>query len=181
MSLEELYYVSQIIASVAVLASLIYLALQTRQTARNQQAAIAQARTESVVSVNLALSNPDTARMFARGVGVADDLSPSELQQFLSVFNAVMSNVENAFLQHKSGLLTDAAYETPKQGARLVMAQKGFRAAWRLRREFYSSEFRAYIDGVIRDTPVGGRGDFLQQFKLAAVADENPPQPSPAA
>ena len=34
MSLEESYYVSQILSTVAVVASLIYLALQTRQTAK---------------------------------------------------------------------------------------------------------------------------------------------------
>ena len=48
MSLEEFYYVSQIIASTAVLASLIYLALQTRQTSRNQRAQMNQARSEWV-------------------------------------------------------------------------------------------------------------------------------------
>ena len=44
MSLEEFYYVSQIFASIGVLASVIYLALQTRQTARNQKTALHQER-----------------------------------------------------------------------------------------------------------------------------------------
>ena len=42
MSLENFYYISQIIASFAVLASLIYLALQTRQTSKNQKALMNQ-------------------------------------------------------------------------------------------------------------------------------------------
>ena len=38
MTLEEIYFVSQTIASVAVIASLVYLALQTRQAARSARA-----------------------------------------------------------------------------------------------------------------------------------------------
>lgn len=44
MSIEEIYYVSQIISSIAVLVSLIYLALQTRQTSRNQKAQMHESR-----------------------------------------------------------------------------------------------------------------------------------------
>lgn len=85
--------------SFAVLTSLIYLALQTTQTASNQQAAIDQARTDSLNTVVLTLSQPEVQDVFWKGMTTPDDLTLSELREFTGLLAATFSNAENSFLR----------------------------------------------------------------------------------
>jgi hypothetical protein len=71
MSLEHLYYLSQTIAAAAVMASLIYLALQTRQAARNQRAQIHDSRALWLVEVIQKSIDPALHDVLAAG-GRAD-------------------------------------------------------------------------------------------------------------
>ena len=65
MSLENLYYASQIVASFAVIASLIYLALQTRQTARNQRTLMHESRVQMISRDFERMMDPALTRLFA--------------------------------------------------------------------------------------------------------------------
>ena len=61
MSLEHIFYVSQSIAAVAVIASLLYLSQQVRQSERVQRATMQQARADRITQATLALADPKLA------------------------------------------------------------------------------------------------------------------------
>jgi hypothetical protein len=73
MSLEHIFYLSQSIAAVAVIASLLYLAQQVRQAERVQRATMQQGRADRTSQASLATANPELARVFQKGV--AGDVS----------------------------------------------------------------------------------------------------------
>jgi hypothetical protein len=68
MTLEQIFYLSQSVASVAVVGSLIYLGLQVRSAERSQRAIMQQGRADRASIAALAIASPELARVFQRGV-----------------------------------------------------------------------------------------------------------------
>ena len=61
MSLSDLASLGSFVSGIAVLMSLVYLALQVRQTERNQQISIRHSRASRTVQLHLALADPAPA------------------------------------------------------------------------------------------------------------------------
>lgn len=78
MSLSDLASLGSFISGIAVLTSLIYLALQVRQTKRNQQIAIRHTRASRVVELHLALADAGVANAWLHGVGSPEDITTED-------------------------------------------------------------------------------------------------------
>jgi hypothetical protein len=61
LTLEEVFYLSQSIASVAVVGSLIYLGLQVRAADRGQRSIMQQGRADRVSKAALTIATPEMA------------------------------------------------------------------------------------------------------------------------
>jgi hypothetical protein len=66
MTLEQIFYLSQSVASVAVVGSLIYLGLQVRSAERSQRAIMQQGRADRASNAALAIASPELARVFQK-------------------------------------------------------------------------------------------------------------------
>jgi hypothetical protein len=84
-SIEDIYYVSQIISVVAVIASLIYLSLQVRQTERNQRAMMQQGRADRVSDAVMRTSDPQMSGVFQKGSRCPETLSPEEVDRYILI------------------------------------------------------------------------------------------------
>lgn len=180
MTLSALAALGSFISGLAVLLSLVFLYFQLRQVnrqvvqaERNQQAAIAQARTESQVSVLLAMSNSNVAEAFAKTMQGAEDLTSTEFAQFTTVHRALMVNGENAFLHNKAGLITDAAFEGALRSMQFLAAAPAFRAYWPVVRASCGGAFVEFMDRTIAETPVTQPVDALAAFKASFAAESH--------
>ena len=75
MTLEEIYFISQSIAAVAVIAFLVYLALQTRQAAKNSRAAMHESRAATELHHIDTMTDREFHPIWAKGNAAAADLS----------------------------------------------------------------------------------------------------------
>src|SRR5580704_8881957 len=130
MSLSDLASLGSFVSGVAVLTSLIYLALQVRQTERNQQISIRHSRASRIVELHLALADPALAVAWLHGLGKLEEITQTELSQFTNLCRALFFHFEDSFYQREEGLLNDDAFETVAAGVRLLARSPGFRAAW---------------------------------------------------
>jgi hypothetical protein len=149
MSLEEFYYVSQIAASVAVLASLIYLALQTRQTARNQQAQMHAMRLQAVRNDIDKINAPAFYQTFQAGMRADAELKPEELSQFLGVAYGLMLNFQEQFHEFQEGMINARRWEPSKLALRRQLAFPGFRAAISTYRAELDPQFVTLVDHLL--------------------------------
>jgi hypothetical protein len=149
MSLSDLASVGSLVSGVAVLGSLIYLALQVRQADRNQQASIRHSRVTRSVDIQLALIDPGVAAAFRHGLQNPDEITQTEVAQFLSACRAFFHNFEDSFYQHEAGLLNDAAFATVVAGLRGLAGCPGFRAAWKGGRRTWAGGFGDFMDGLV--------------------------------
>src|SRR6516162_9312847 len=149
MSLSDLASLGSFVSGLAVLVSLIYLALQVRQTKRNQQISIRHSRASRIVELELALADPAVANAWLHGSRNPEQMTHTELSQFMNLCRAFFFHFEDSFYQREEGLLNDDAFETVVAGARLSARSPGWRAAWKLTRPNFGGRFLEFMDGVI--------------------------------
>jgi hypothetical protein len=172
MSLSDLASVGSFVSGFAVLVSLIYLALQVRQTKRNQQIAIRHSRATRVVELHLALADVAVANAWLHGSGSPREISQTEVSQYINLCRALFFHFEDSFYQREEGLLNDDAFETVVAGARLSARSPGFRAAWKIARSNFGGRFLAFMDGAVAGSAVDAPVDMSLEAWKAAYASE---------
>jgi hypothetical protein len=157
MSLEQVFYLSQSIASIAVVGSLIYLSLQVRGADRSQRAIMQQGRADRASKASLTVANLELARVWQKGMDGDPTLTRDEVTQWILLCRSAFLSGEDSFLQHKAGTLDQSAFDSYCAGVRLYMSHPGFRAAWRL----LASQF-----GIVRALSVWfSRAEFTRFAK----------------
>jgi hypothetical protein len=157
------------------LTSLIYLALQVRQTERNQQISIRHSRVTRTVELHLALADPAVADAWLHGLGSPQEITQTELSQFINICRAHFFHFEDSFYQREEGLLNDDAFETVVAGARLLARSPGVRTAWRMARPNFGGRFRDFMDGVVAGSAVEPPVDLsLEAWKVAFASEASP-------
>jgi len=172
MSLSVLASLGSFVSGFAVLISLIYLALQVRQTERNQQISIRHSRGTRIVELHLALADAAMADAWLHGSVSPQELTQTELSQFINLCRALFFHFEDSFYQRQEGLLNDAAFETVVAGVRLSARSPGWRAAWRIARANFGGRFLAFMDEVGAASAVEPSVDLsLETWKVAFASE----------
>src|SRR5215831_4516076 len=172
MSLSDLAALGSFVSGVAVLISLIYLALQVRQAERNQQIAIRHSRATRIVELHLALADLAVADAWLHGSGSPQEITQTELGQFYNLCRALFFHFEDSFYQREEGLLNDDAFQTVVAGARLSARSPGWRAAWRIARPNFGGRFLDFMDGVVAGSAVEPPVDLsLETWKIAFASE----------
>jgi len=172
MSLSDLASLGSFVSGFAVLISLIYLSLQVRQTKRNQQIAIRHSRASRIVELHLALADSGVADAWLRGSGRPQELTQTELGQYINLCRALFFHFEDSFYQREEGLLNDDAFETVVAGARLSARSPGWRAAWKVARLNFGGRFLDFMDGVVASSAVAPPVDLsLEAWKVAFASE----------
>jgi hypothetical protein len=156
MTLEELYFISQTVAAVAIVASLFYVILQLREMRKNQRALIQQGRAQRNTAFTLRQTEGEMASLLTRAL--SDDgwtsLNDVELTQLMGWTRGMLFHFEDSYLQHLDGLMDDRAFEGAKSSIVTILSRPALRATWDLTRGFHSKEFAAFVDGLNRNTPL---------------------------
>ncbi|TFU03547.1 hypothetical protein EUV02_10315 [Polymorphobacter arshaanensis] len=172
MSLSDLVSIGSLLSSLAVLVSLIYLNRQVRQTDRNQQAAIRHGRSTRLVEILLAATDASLADALAKGLAGAEDISDTEVNQFIYYMNAFFNDAEDAYYQHESGLLNAEAFASFTASWRMALSTPGWRVAWKQRRALYHGSFGKFMDRIVAETPVRAVSSTVAQWKADVAAEK---------
>lgn len=171
MTLEEIFYASQSIAAVAVVASILYLAQQVRQADRVQRGIMQQGRADRVAQSSLMVADSGLASVMQKGLAADTDLTREEFAQWTMICRALFISGEDSFLQHKAGLLSTEAFQSYVAGVHHFMAAPGMRAAWKLFGKQFGSEFRAFVDAIVKQPPPAQAGATLAEWQKLARAE----------
>jgi hypothetical protein len=172
MSLSDLASVGSLVSGLAVLISLLYLALQVRQTERNQQISIRHSRVSRIVELQVALADPAMSAAWQHGSTNPHELTQIELNQFVSLCRAFFFHFEDSFYQREEGLLNDDAFETVVAGARLLARSPGLRVAWKVSRPNFGGRFLDFMDQVVAGSAAEPAGELSVEAWKTAFASE---------
>jgi hypothetical protein len=173
MSLSDLASLGSFVSGVAVLFSLIYLALQVRQAKHHQRSLMVQGQTARVIELYAeVIGNGDFARILDKGRDGATDLTSTELLRLSFWYRAIAASREESFLQHKAGLMDDASFESVKAATRLAFSGRGARAHWMINRATFSSDYAAWVDELLSSIPEAPPVDMVKRWSEVVASLE---------
>lgn len=166
MSLSDLTAMGSFLSSIAVVFSFIFLALQVRQSNRNQRSLMQQARTGRNLDTLLKMADPPISELLARAESNPAALGRAEVWSFYGFVGAVFWAFEDSYMQFKAGTLHPASWESDVATIERILAFPAFRVIWRMVRDGTSGSYRDYIDGVMRKIPANPSARFSDMFTI---------------
>lgn len=151
MTLETAYYLSQIVAVVAIFASLVFVGLQIRQNTRATRAASHNAVSDSLNEINrMFAENADLTKIWLAGMADRKALTEEERWRFDSTMRAYMHVCETMFIQAGLGAGDKSVLHAEEEGIRQAFASPGMRAWWAENPYGFCPEFRTYVAKLAR-------------------------------
>ncbi len=180
MTLSDLASISGIISGLAVLASLIFLYFQLRQineqvkqTEKNQRASLNQGFvTRTTDNLRHQVDAP-TQELMQRVFAGETNFTASELGKLRLSFRLSIIGTQDAYLQHRQGLLDDANMDYAKLTLTLWFRQPVFRALWAQSAASLSPEIVAFVNGLIAETPLAEPEDAVARFQADLAKIKN--------
>ncbi len=151
MTLSDLATIASLVSSLAVLASLLFLAQQIRQAERNQRSIMDRGRSQQVSEWLRFIAGPEIAPLVMRGHACDPTLTEDERQRYRWCIYPLLLHYEDSFYQHRERMLGDAQYTSTLNHMRSSAATPGFRQAWGEVRGRFPPEFANFLDGLVRD------------------------------
>lgn len=152
MNWDVLGAIGETIESVAVFATLVYLAVQIRQNTAALKASSHHAITDSFNAINVKIiEDPATARLWRLGHADQSLLDEDEQAQYASLMLAYMRIFETLFYQREVGTMEEKLFQTEEKTLRWSFLQPGFVEWWDENPISLSTEFREYVNGLRND------------------------------
>lgn len=146
MELEQLAYLGELIAAIAVVVSLIYLA---RQVAQNTQAM--RTNSEAMWSnVNLQLAQPialdrAAAEWWVAGTANYDELDAIDQHRHILWEYGVFQMWWSVFLAHERGMVADEQWDVYMNAMEMFGKRQAIRAAWKVYKPLFNEDFRRLV------------------------------------
>lgn len=153
MKLEKVSALAEITSSVAILVTLVFLTVETRQ---NTNALNAQTRqtilSSSQSELFMLFQNPDVVTALTR----PGPLTPEENIKIDTFYTAAMRAREFSWLQYQNHLIDQSQWNSELAVIRSLLGGERARLWWeRLGHSYVSAEFAEFVNQLIQKTPVG--------------------------
>jgi|HubBroStandDraft_6_1064221.scaffolds.fasta_scaffold849398_2 hypothetical protein len=169
MSLSDLASIAGVLSSLAVCASVIYLAMQVRQSDRNQRTLLQQATSVRTMETIWKFGEPHNAEIIARALSGEIDFTTTQATQLANLMRATLFGLQDQYLLEKLALVSPTQIATNERGMLRMFGAPAFRALWALSRELYAPDFARYVDSLLADLPVSPQSDLAAQLRVAAA------------
>ena len=160
MTLGDLGNIGEFISAIAVVVTLLYLALQIRQNTRTVRTSTYQSVFDSSNSVQeLILANPRLERIFRLGRHDLSQLTDEERPQFRMLIDQFLNVHETMFLQYERGTLDEDFWRARLGGLRALLSQPGIRSHLVARRDRRIGSggrvaaFHQLVDSILDEAP----------------------------
>ena len=146
MPLSQITNIFEIIASIATVTTLAYLAIQIRSSNRLQRAE--SRRTVMSQSTNLAMTlgqSKQASEVFYRGLTSYDQLSPEEVLQFDFLLSVLAGQSELAFTDWRLGISGGEAFTAPSKHFFSMLKTTAGKNYWSKHGHGHTPEYYQYI------------------------------------
>lgn len=161
LTLEQAYYIGELIATVAVITSLIYVAIQIRQNTSIIKLNAAQNLSHELrEALSLLVSDSELSDIHLRAMHDIKDLVPREKFRFYMFLNNVFRVYESAYYQNAQGAVDRAVWIGMLGNMNATKAMSGYRAFWNDRKSIFNEEFQEFYESELT-----GNANLLDAYK----------------
>jgi hypothetical protein len=172
MNLQSLSNLSEIISGIAVVITLIYLALQIRQSTRAAQTENYACALERISSMQSRMSQDgDFALLISSGMRDISKLTSVEKMQFNWAMLEVFGAYEFMFHASQTKDIPEEVWQRWSMSIAIMMSYSGVQAWWKVNPNPFTASFTAYVESIISDNPTDMKAvqryrDFLLEEKV---------------
>src|ERR1700682_1311366 len=163
---EAVSAISQMIGSIAVGFSVLYLALQVHRSTRIAKVAAQDAASTSLREVTRPFAeNADLARLWRRGLEDLQSMPAEEQARFFHSAYQFLKAFETIHFHHIHGLMDEQIWQGWCGLLQHYIASPGMEHYWKLRQDLFSARFRQFIHELDRPAERRTVGNLLGQEK----------------
>ena len=148
MNWEAIGAIGEIVGAIAVVVSLVYLALQIRT--QNKQAKLTaiheMSREHRIASEMMATGS--LSNIFVRANKDYHSITEAEAVQLVVFVTGLFRAWESAFLENREGNLDTNVWAALSRDYIQPMGSAAFRHIWKLRKQNYDPDFQKYVDSL---------------------------------
>ena len=161
MTLEQLAYLAQIVGTVLVIASLVYVARQVKQGNRLARYQVRQAMMDKdLTSLQMEMANLEIPFSFS-----ADDPSREDLMKLHIFLIQLMRQREWEWFQVKDGIIDEDVYKTYHEVIAIVLGTPRTHAWWKgVGRMGLNPDFVSDVDGLLSERGMTSYWDETRKF-----------------
>lgn len=146
MNLELIATVSSIVASLAVIASLVFVGIQLRQSGLSTRMMTAQINTQIMIeNFGRLIDHPDIAAIFAGERG-PEDITPGERLRIGNVFASTFRHMEMLHMHQRYGIHEQEMWQASEARLQERIEIPIIRSWWETSKHSYAPSFVAYVD-----------------------------------
>jgi hypothetical protein len=150
-TLDQLGNLGEFISGLAVVVTLVYLAIQIRHNTRAVRSSMHHAMIDSTLRIAESLSdNADVARIVLRADEDYDNLTQEELIRFEAYGERVFSNFESVFYSYRNSMIEEDLWESWESSYLADIKRKSMRRYWQDERPQHLYDFTQFIDQFYR-------------------------------
>jgi hypothetical protein len=164
MNWEAINAVSQLVSSIAVVFSVLYLGIQVHRSTRVAKLATQDAAATALRDVTKPfMENADLERVWRVGLEDLNALSAQDQARFFHAAYQFLKAFETIHFHYVYGLMDRQLWEGWRGLLRHYVAAPGIAHYWKLRPEVFSERFRKFVNGLEPPTEQRTVGNLFGQ------------------
>ncbi len=173
--LQSLANLGEIIGAIAVVVSLIYLAVQVRQNTLAQRTDNFSRALDRLAAMQSALGQDSEASViFSKGVADPSKMTAKERMQFTWAMYEMFGAFEFMFLASKTESIPHEIWQRWSAAVAFWLSFDGVQIWWSVRPIPFTSDFTAYIESLLQENPTDAEStrrylEFIAQGKQPPV------------
>jgi hypothetical protein len=150
-TIQDLGSIGELIAAIATVATLLYLASQIRSNTISMKAdARRGAQSDSAAAVRLIAGSDETAEMFLQGLADPESLNATQKVRFqFLIAGVVLMPLETLEREWRMGTTDREDLDAAWRHVAPLLSSPGGQWFWKIHRQEYAAEFRKYIDPLL--------------------------------
>jgi hypothetical protein len=157
MNWEAIGAIGEILGAIAVIATLIYVATQVKDSARAaRSAAVTDATTAMQAFYQELGSNPQASELFLEGVTNYESLSAQAQFQYLMMMHSAFLGFQRSYFLAHEGTLDVGLRDSIGTAIIATNHLPGLQFYWRQRKAFFQPEFIEWVEGLMAREPLTG-------------------------
>ncbi len=173
MTLEQIYFLSQIASTIVLVLSVIYLGKQTRQNGKNQVAQMHQSRNEQFLDHMLMLTDPEFAKLARAGFAGSTELTDDQVYRFYFFVVTLIRFLEEMYRQWQDGMIATERWNTTQRTLDGLLRAPGFRSTYNALRGALDHGFVALADSMIENATGGPAIDLVADWRAGVASGPN--------
>jgi hypothetical protein len=154
MKLKRYALIAEIVGGLAVIVGLIFVGLELRQNTLMQKVTATQTL---VVDYENAIDtigqDTETACIYVRGINGLENLNGIERYRFFILWFHILRAGEQLHYYSLEGMVDQRIWRGFQRQLDEVIRLPGVQQYWAVRKDWYSDEFQAFVEGIISTAP----------------------------